>query len=536
MTLNQAMAALAERERELARRDDELARKGLQIEELGRAVRSANATIAKLQHQLDQYIRRLYGPRSEKYDPNQLFLDPILLQSGNAPAPTPPPADPPPPEKPVRSGPARHHTPHGRLPIPEHLERVEILLDVLADEKICPETGLPMELIGYEVSEKLEFRPGRLFVNVYKRPKYASPDRTQDWKVGIACAPMPDHPIERCKADVGLISHIIVSKFCDHLPLYRQDDIFQRELVSIPRNTQDGWVLQTAEAIRLLGDELKNVVLEGDVVFTDDSPIPLLEPGRGSVRQARLWVYVRGGPAPPLTAYDFTLDRCRTRPIEYLGRYQGYVHADAYSGFDELFRKPGIIEVGCWVHARRKYDEATSSRPMEATDMLARIRRLYQVEKQCRGMTPEQRYAYRLQHSPAVLHDIFEQIERLQPTLLPSEPLCVAVNYSLNQREALHRFLDDGRLEVDNNTAENAVRPLALGRKNWLFAGSPRGGEATALFLGLMQSCRVCKVNPWEYLNDVLRRIMSHPANRLRELLPDQWRPLPKDTNGLIIR
>ena len=514
MTLPQAMAALADRDRELARRDEELARKDRQIAELARAVESTTATVASLQHQIEQYLRRLYGPRSEKYDPKQLLPDPILLPSGNAPAAPPPAPEVPVPEWPAK--PARRHTPHGRLPIPEHLERIDILLDI-------PE------------SEKLEFRPGRLFVNVFRRPKYASPDRAQDWKVGVVTAPMPDHPIDKCKADVGLIAHIIVSKFCDHLPLYRQDDIFAREGVTIPRNTQDGWVLQTADAIQLLGGQLKATVLDTDVVFTDDSPIPLLEPGRGRVRQARLWAYVRGGTDPPLTAYDFTPDRRKTRPLEYLGDYQGYVQADAYSGYDELFARPGVIEVGCWTHARRKFDEATTSRPLEATDMLARIGRLYEVEAQGRAMTPEQRCAHRLKHAPPVLDEIFAQVARLHAVMLPSEPLAVAVNYVLNQRQALCRFLDDGRLEVDNNTAENAVRPLALGRKNWLFAGSPRGGQATALFLGLMQSCKACNVNPWEYLNDVLRRIMSHPAGRLRELLPDQWHPLPKDANGRLL-
>jgi hypothetical protein len=347
---------------------------------------------------------------------------------------------------------------------------------------------------------------------------------------------MPDHPIEKCKADVGLISHIIVSKFADHLPLYRQDGIFEREGVTIPRGTQTSWVLQVYEAIRPLEQELKKAVLESDILFTDDSIIPLQVKGNGRVKKARLWVYVRGGPGPPLTVYDFSRDRSKKRPLSFLGDYQGYIHADAYSGYDELFRKDGVIEVGCWVHARRKFDEAASSRPQEATEIMARIAQLYKLEAQCAEIKPEERSRRRQLHARLIIDGIFARIEELRSVTLPSEPLRKAMGYALNQREALCRYLDDGRLKADNNTAENAIRPLALGRKNWLFAGSERGARATALFLGLIQSCKACEVNPWQYLNDMLRRIMSHPVNRLRDLLPDQWQPASKDNRGLLIQ
>lgn len=421
----------------------------------------------------------------------------------------------------------------GRIPIPEHLERVEILLDIPEEEKICPETGKPLKQIGVETSEKLEYRPGKLIVNVYKRPKYASPDSMTE--VGVITAPMPDHPIERCKADIGLLSQIIVSKFADHLPLYRQDGIFEREGVIIPRATQTSWVIQTYEAIRSLGDVLKRAVLERGVIFTDDSIMPLQVKGNGRLKKARLWVYVRGGPGPPLAVYDFSLDRSKKRPLDFLDGYRGYVHADAYSGYDELFRLEWIIEVGCWVHTRRKFDEAASSRPQEATEVMARIAQLYKIETECKEMTPEQRRDVRERCSRPLIDVIFKRMEELKANTLPSEPLRKAIHYALNQRQALYRYLEDGWLKPDNNTAENAIRPLALGRKNWLFAGSERGARATALFLGLIQSCKACGVNPWEYFDDMLRRIMGHPVNRLRELLPDQWKPLPRDERGLII-
>jgi transposase len=490
-----------------------------------------------LQHQVDQLLRRVYGRRSEKMDPNQLMFDNLLLESLEQPdIPIKPLAELPSGAEPEKKKPVKTKRNHpGRIPIPEHLERVEIILDIPEEDKVCPETGKPLKQIGWEVSEKLEYKPGKLFVNVYKRPKYVSPDSMAAEQVGVITASMPDHPIERCKADVGLLSHVIVSKFADHLPLYRQDGIFEREGVTIPRATQTSWILQTSYAIRPLGEALKREVLKSQILFTDDTVIPLQVKGHGRVKKGRLWVYVRGDPDPPLAVYDFSRDRSKKRPLDFLDDYQGSIHADAYSGYDELFRKEGVTEVGCWVHARRKFDEAASSRPAEATEIMARIAKLYMLEKECRDMEAEDRCRARQERAKPVIDGIFTRLEELKSSTVPTEPLRKAINYALNQREALYRYLDDGRLKPDNNTAENAIRPLALGRKNWLFAASDRGARATALFYSLVQSCQACEVNPWEYLNDVLRRIMAHPVNRLRELLPDQWQPLPEDKYGLTL-
>jgi transposase len=519
----------------LSQANDLIEQKQLQIEEMAKKLRSAELKVSMLQHQVEQLLRRVYGRKSERLDPNQLMLDPLILEAINQPSPTIEPLAPLPAE-PQRKPPVKTKRNHpGRIPIPEHLERVEIELDIPEEQKTCPETGKPLKRIGWEVSEKLEYRPGKLIVNVYKRPKYGASESDVEGP-GVIIAPMPDHPIERCKADVGLLSYIIVSKFADHLPLYRQNGIFAREGVDIPRATQTSWVLQIYETLPLLGEALKMAVLESDVIFTDDSTIPLQVKGNGKVQKAKLWVYVRGGTGPPLTVFDFSHDRSKKRPLDFLGDYQGYVHADAYSGYDELFRRAGIIEVGCWAHSRRKFDEAASSRQVEAIEIMARIARIYKVEAACRDMSPEDRRLVREERSRSILDGIYERLEELKPKTIPSEPISKAIDYALNQRQALYRFLEDGRLKPDNNTAENAIRPLALGRKNWLFAASDRGARATALFLGLIQSCKACSVNPWEYFDDVLRRIMSHPVSRLRELLPDQWKPLPKDDHGLIIQ
>ena len=535
-TLPQALELIEQKETlilELTAKLELVSHKDGQIGELIRKNESLQRQLTTLQHQMEQMLRRLYGRKSEKLNPNQMMFDSIVLASLNqngGPQQLPVASATPEVTKPRKA--SQHH---GRIPIPEHLERVEILLDIPEEQKVCPVTGEPLKVITVEVSEKLEYRPGKLIVNVYKRPQYALPERVDSFG-GVIATPMPDHPIAKCKADVGLLAHLIVSKFADHLPLYRQDGIFEREGVTIPRATQSCWLMQVYESIQPLEEAFRRALLESDILFTDDTPIPLQVKGNGKLKKARLWVYVRGGTGPPLVAYDFSIDRSKGRPLHYLDGYQGYVHADAYSGYDELFKKKGLIEVGCWAHARRKFDEAATSRPKEATDILARIARLYhEVETPCAGMGPEERCRYRQEHSMPILAGIFEKLEELRLQTIPSEPLRKAIDYTLNQRKALCRYLEDGRLRPDNNLAENAMRPVALGRKNWLFVGSERGGRAAALFMGLIKSCKDREINPWEYFDDMLRRIMSHPVTRLRELLPDQWKPLPRDEQGMIL-
>jgi len=295
-----------------------------QIDQLVSKLTSAERKISTLQNQIEQLLRRFYGRKSEKIDPRQLAFDSLILESINLntdseqpPAPEPPRAE----KKPRLTSSKRRN--FGRIPIPEHLERVEILLDIPEDQKVDLETGAPLRHIGDEISEKLEYRLGKLIVNVYRRPKYATPDSVSDSGPGVITSPMPDHPIERCKADIGLISHIIVSKFADHLPLYRQNGIFEREGVDIPRATQSSWLTQIYDAVRPLEDVLKAAVRETGIIFTDDTPIPLQVKGNGKTKKARLWVYVRGGPGPPLVSFDFSKDRSKKRPIDYLDGYQG---------------------------------------------------------------------------------------------------------------------------------------------------------------------------------------------------------------------
>lgn len=526
---DEIIASQANLIRELETRiDDLIISKEAHIDQLSMKLQTTQRQLSTLQHQTEQLLRRLYGRKSEKIDPNQMMLDSIIQEAIAQSAVIPPAAV----EDKMDAASSRpgkerkERVQYGRLPIPDHLERVEIVIDIPEDKKVSPQTGEPLKVISVEVSEKLEYRPGKLFVKVYKRPQYALPDNE-----GVVCAAMPDSPIAKCKADIGLLAHVIVSKFADHLPLYRQDVIFQREKVEIPRATQSGWLMQMYESIKIIKPVFRQAVLENGVIFTDDTPVALQDHQNnpGKFKKARLWVYVRGGTGPPLTMYDFSMDRGKKRPLEFLDGYRGYVHADAYSGYDELFKREGIIEVACWAHARRKFDEAASSRPKEATDILARIARLYhEVETPGKHLKTEELYQLRQQNAKPILDNIFAMLDDLKGKTMPSEPIRKAVDYSLNHKAALYRYLENGHLKPDNNTAENAMRPVALGRKNWLFVGSERGGHAAALYMSLIQSCKNCDVNPWEYLNDMLRRIMEHPVSKLRELLPDQWKPLAR--------
>ncbi len=523
MALEQSQALLSEKDAEVEELRTQLEKRDRQIDDLTESLTQANRSLEKLQQQMEQLLRRVYGPRSERHDPNQLVFEGFLSEGEERAEGTDLDDESGDEEELRPTKRKKRRRPHGRDIIPEHLERREVLLDLPEEEKVCPETGKPLVCMGYEESEKLEYEPGHFYVNVYKRPKYVSPDR-QSLTMGVKTAPMPEHPILKCKADLGLLANVLVMKYEDHLPLYRMEGIFRRERITIPRTTLCGWTLGCADALAPLYDEMKKEVLSRDILFTDDTIIPLLEKGRGKTKRARMWVYVGGGNGPPYRLYDFTEDRRKERPLEFLGDYRGYIHADAYSGYDVLFRKEHVIEVGCWAHCRRKFHEALSSSPREATEAVAEIKRLYQIERQARELTSDQRRGYREDQSHPVLDELFSRFEELSADALPQSPLGQALTYALNQKDALHRFLEDGRLEIDNNTAENAIRPLALGRKNWLFAGSPQGGKAAATIMSLTQTCRALGINAWEYLRDVLGRIMSHNSNRVDELLPANWK------------
>jgi transposase len=497
----------------------ELKFKDEQIEELTRQNGDLARTVEELRQQIALLQRRLYGPRSEKYHPDQLFLDEFLKEGeSDLPAVEQPTVA-------VQATVRRRARPHGRLKIPDHIERIDEVLDLPDEQKIDPQTGKALVRLGEETSEKLAWKPGQWFVRRFIRPVYVHPDR-QSENAGVYVQPMPDSPIEKCKADTSVLAMVAVKKYVDHLPLYRQRDIFRREGIEVASSTLNAWAIEPILACEPLYEAFKNDVLGREVIFTDDSPVDMLQEGLGRTKQARMWVYV-GGCGPAHRFFDFTEDRRKERPAEILCEYAGFMHADAYSGYDHLFaNSERIIEVGCWAHCRRKWDEALNSAGKPCTDVLLRIRSLYRVEAAIRGEPPQRRLEVRQAESVPLLDKLYERLADIaaERVVLPSSLLAKAMGYAIHQRDALYRYTTDGRLEIDNNTAENAIRPHAVGRKNYLFVGSPRGGKACAMAMTFLQSAKAVGANPYEYLHDIYNRIMAHPVNRLHELLPAAWK------------
>lgn len=517
-SLTEANKQIQQQKRRINEQESDLSQYRNQVEQLLAHIEKQAHENALMKHQIEQLLRRLYGARSERFNPDQLLLDGIIEKL--------PEVFPEPEKVEVRHiQKKRQAKPTGRIEIPEHLEVETVLLDVPAEQKKDPATGEDLVHIRDEISKRLAYKPARLFAIHYVRPVYAPRSKESDGP--IITADLPEGILDKCKADESLIAHLIISKYQDHLPLYRQSEIFKREGVHIARSTLCGWTVESLLSLELLYETLRHEILSHPVLYTDDTPVQLLKPGHGKTKTGRMWVYV-AGLGPPYRIYDFTEDRKKRHPIDFLGDYAGYVHADAYSGYDELFGRPGITEVACWAHARRKFDEALKTAPEPCSRILALIGMLYAVERQGKesALNAESLADLRRKESAPVLDRLFSELNALQKSALPQSPLGKAVTYALNQETALRIYAQDGRLSIDNNTAENALRPLALGRKNWLFAGSDRGGKACAIALSLLQSAKACGLNEHHYLTDILRRYRSHSVMRLSELLPANWKPL----------
>jgi transposase len=517
---------------ELAALREELARAQAQNAELVAALRDSGRERDRLRHQLDQCLRRLYGRRSEKSDPRQLLLDALLLEAieGNRP-PTAADGSVPGPEILIPVPAHERRLGHGRLEIPDHLEQRLILVDVEDSEKVCPVTGQPMVVARYEDTRKLEFVPSKLVCNVYRRPVYVSAERSA--RVPPLMPSLPAFADDRCKADAGLLGFAVVAKFADALPLYRQQAIWRREGFELSASTLDGWVLHVAAVLQPLYPLHKAEVLATGYVGSDDTPVTVLVPGGPGSVTGRFWCTLgyREGLAP-LVIFEFTLDRNGANLTAFFAQYHGWLQADAFSGYEALFRLGEAIEVGCWAHTRRYFEQALRSAPAEATEVMGQMRRLFHLEStlQERDATPAEVLAVRQAESRPIVEALFGRIGQIALEALPRSPLGEACTYALNQQVALRRFLDDPRLRLDNNLVEQQMKAVATGRKNWLFAGSPEGGRAAATLLTFVRTCLSLKVNPTEWLTDVLRRLPTCPPEQRHTLLPQHWKrgpPLP---------
>ena len=421
----------------------------------------------------------------------------------------------------------------GRRPLPDHLPRTQIVHDSVCS---CPACGGEMRKVGEDITEILDYVPGRFQVIRHVRPAYSC--RTCE---SMVQAPMPSLPIERGLPSAGLLAHVLTAKYGDHLPLYRQAEIYAREGVDLDRALLAGWVGKTAALVRPLVAAVEGHVMGADRIHADDTPVPVLEPGRGKTRTGRLWVYLRderpwGGPAPPAVAYRYSPDRRGEHPREHLGGFRGHLHADGYAGFGELYRgsgadPPAVTEVACWAHVRRKvYDVHAATASPLAADALARIGGLFEVERTIVGIAPEERRRIRQARARPMLDDLAGFLDAALAKLSGKSELAGAIRYARARWTALTRYVDDGRLEISNNAAERAIRPLALGRKNWLFAGSDAGGERAAAIYTLIETAKLNGLDPEAYLRDLLGRIADHPINRICDLLP--WNMAP----GIVTR
>jgi transposase len=492
----------------------------------------------KLQHQLEQLLRQIYGRKSEKLDPNQLLLFARELLEAADPKPETLPEPEPSPATPTTT----KRPGHGRKPLPACLTRRRIVHDVDLEDRACPDCGEERRPIGEEIREQLDYVPASLIVLQHVRPKYAC----AACQGNIVIAARLPEPIEKGLPGPGLLAHVIVSKYADHLPLYRQEGIYKRFGVDLSRSTMCDWMAASAGLLEPIVKAMLKRVLMSDVVQTDDTPVKVQDHEGKGIKTGRLWVHV-GDHNNRFTVYDYTPDRSGKGPERVFKEFEGYLQADAYSAYDDLFKSGKIIEVGCWMHARRKFYDARNSDPTRSHVMLARVAQLYEIEADCkdaRKKHPEwddaawhaYRYELRLQKSLPILNQIHAWLESEYLKALPKSPVGEAIGYALNQWKALIRPLEAGFLELDNGASERAMKPVALGRKNWLFAGSDEGGRTAATLISICATCKDLGVDPFAYLRDVLDRMSTHPHSRIEELLPDRWKPLepsdPSDRKG----
>lgn len=549
------------------------------ILELLATLHAKDRELEGVRQRLDLLLRRLYGPRSERFNPNQplLFAELAAEPDTTAAAPAAPAA-------PERS--KRRCRPHGRRRLPAHLRRQPQHHELAEAERLCPGCGHVRVEIGVEKSEQLDYHPASLFVIehfVHKyacpccskrpaeaqgeqrhqdqesesmpaqqpqpqaappdtRPEQASPNQEPadpDQRPTLPCrrpepgavviaASKPAMPIAKGLPGPGLLAHLIVSKYVDHLPLHRLERVYERQGLLLSRSTLCDWLAACAGLLRPLYERLVGAVLASRTLHTDDTSVKMQELVSHRLSTARLWVYL-GDAAHPYNVFDFTRNRKRDGPQQFLATYQGYLHADAFSGYDGLYlpdprtAAARIVEVACNAHARRKFYEARGSDALRSHQALAYYRQLYELERHAKDFTETQRLQLRQDLAVPILDQFHEWLEEQHREVLPKSPLAEALGYALHNWTALVRYTEAGFLAIDNNVAEREMKRIAIGRKNWLFVGSPQGGQTAAVLVSFTSTCHRLGVEPWTYLQDVLTRLPALPAEQLGELLPDHW-------------
>ncbi len=474
--------------------------------------------MAHLQEQLAWLKKQLFGQRSEKFvdgvNENQPFLPGFELpkRAEEEKKKTIPTHE---RRQPKRDG-------KDKITLSPDIPVERQTIDLPEEEKTCAETGEKLIKIGEEVTRKLAHKPGSYFIKEIVRYKYALPENSEG---GIRTAPLPESLLTRCQADESFLADVLTKKFADHLPLYRISEILGREGIGISRQILCQWVIRCGKALRPLYEEMNRRVLLSGNVFIDESPLDMLAPGKGKVHQAYMWVMVGGMETnPAYRVYHFRTDRKHENALQLLKGYQGVLHSDNYGAYQKA-AKQEIVWCPCWAHIRRKFIEAESGDPAFRKWVLRKIRYLYMLERVAWNRTEEERLRIRQDKEGPIIDELIEGIKRrlTDGKILPKSNFRTALGYFLSLVPYLKNYLKHPYARLDNNIAERAIRPLAIGRKNWLFVGNEEGGEASAVILSLVQTCRGLSINPREYLEDVMRRLMGYPINKLHELLPDQW-------------
>ncbi len=472
-----------------------------------------------LKEQLAWLKKQIFGVKSERFI--DLESQPLLDFGSVSPSPQPEPE-----KQEIRYNRKKPSKNRGSdtIAFPDNLPVRRVELDVKPEDKICPETGQPLVCIGTEISRKLGRTAEQFFILEYVRPKYASKSAPE---LGVVTAPLPDAVISRCPADESLLAYILTSKFADHLPLYRQVEILQRANIKISRQTLSKWVLTLGAALSPIYDVMKEQVLASEAIFSDETSIMLQVRGKSRCQKAFMWIYVGGGGSdPPYRFFEFCLNRNHEHPLKTLKHYKGFLHSDKYGAYEKLALEKGIVWCPCMAHVRRYFVEADGGTDKELLRrILRKIRHLFMLERVAWKRSAEDRLRIRDENEKPILEQLTQMVQEriLAGGLLPRSSFAKALYYYQGLAPYLQNYLKHPDARLDNNVSERGIRPLTIGRKNWLFFGSEDGGRAAATILSLVQTCRNLSINPQEYLEDVLRRIMGHPAKRIIELLPDKW-------------